>query len=203
MRHEVAKRLAFFYIIGLVFGGFGGLIAYGLQTMGGVDGKSGWRWIFIWEGIFTIIIAIAGWLLMVDFPEDAHKNWKFLKPKELDIIISRVDRDRSDAHVTPFDLKNYLRQGLDWKLWFFALNYIASSVITYSVQYFLPIILESSLGFSHTLSLCLTAPVRGCSSSNIWPDMLTPTGIRFRRASNILGMFNIRQVSYPRANSHI
>lgn len=151
--------MAFFYVVGLIFGGCGGLIAYGLAKMDGVDGRSGWRWIFIWEGVFTLVIAMVGWWLTVDFPEDAHRNWKFLEQRDLDVVIDRVERDRSDAHVAPFNLKNYLMEGRDWKLWFFALNFLASSVITYTVQYFLPIILQSSLGFSHTLSLCLTAPV--------------------------------------------
>lgn len=150
--------------------------------MDGVGGLSGWRWIFIWEGIFTIIIALLGWCFMVDFPEDAQRNWKFLKPEELDIVISRVEHDRSDAHVTPFHLKSYLKEGKDWKLWFFALNFLASSVVTYSVQYFLPIILQSGLGFSRTLSLCLTAPVsKSRGSLTVFPVylLLTPTRSTF------------------------
>jgi sugar phosphate permease len=161
----MAKRMAFFYIVGLVFGGCGGLIAYGLQTMDGAGGLGGWRWIFIWEGIFTITLAIAGYFLLADFPEDAHKSWKFLKPSELEIVINRVEQDRGDAHVTPFNLKSYLMEARDWKLWAFAINFLAVALVTYSVQYFLPIILQSGLGFNRTLSMCLTAPVRLVSTS--------------------------------------
>ncbi|KAL3472701.1 major facilitator superfamily domain-containing protein [Aspergillus californicus] len=162
-RQELAKRMAVFFVVGLIFGGCGGLIAYGLQQMDGIGGKSGWRWIFIWEGILTITIAILGYIWMVDFPEDAGRNFKFLDPSELEIVIDRVRRDRDDAQVTPFELKSYLKHGLDWKLWLFAANFLASSVVTYSVQYFLPIILQTSLGFSNTYALCLTAPVYVCA----------------------------------------
>ncbi|KAL3443703.1 major facilitator superfamily domain-containing protein [Aspergillus insuetus] len=162
-RQELAKRMAIFFVVGLVFGGLGGIIAYGLQQMDSVDGKSGWRWIFIWEGVLTIIIAILGYVWMVDFPEDAGRNFRFLTPSELEIVIDRVRRDRDDAQITPFELKCYLKYGLDWKLWLFAANFLSSSVVTYSVQYFLPIILQTSLGFSNTYSLCLTAPVYACA----------------------------------------
>jgi MFS family permease len=47
VRAEVAKRNAFFYLLGNSIGGFGGVLAYGLQQMDGVLGHEGWRWIFI------------------------------------------------------------------------------------------------------------------------------------------------------------
>lgn len=41
-RREVAKRNAFFYLLGNSVGGFGGVLAYGLQQMDGVQGHPGW-----------------------------------------------------------------------------------------------------------------------------------------------------------------
>ena len=34
--------------LGNSVGGFGGVLAYGLMQMDGVQGHEGWRWIFIW-----------------------------------------------------------------------------------------------------------------------------------------------------------
>ena len=177
LRREVAKRNAFFYLIGNSVGGFGGLLAFGLQQMAGVQGHEGWQWIFIWEGIITIIIAIIGFIFLVDFPEDAHKSKFFLKEDEIQIMIDRVDRDRGDAHVTEFNIWSYIAEGKDWKAWCFAINFglsgtkrfdrtsavIAANrragLVTYSISYFLPIILRDTLGFSVALAQCLTAPV--------------------------------------------
>ncbi|RAH76353.1 hypothetical protein BO86DRAFT_383902 [Aspergillus japonicus CBS 114.51] len=156
--------MAIFFVVGLVFGGFGGggggVLAYGLEQMNGMDEKSGWRWIFIWQGVLTIIIALLGYLFTVDFPEAAHRNtFRFLTPSDLEIVIDRVRRDQDDVKLNPFELTAYLRHALDWRLWLFAANFFTSSQITYSVQYFLPIILQTSLGFSTTYALCLTTPV--------------------------------------------
>ncbi|SMY23955.1 unnamed protein product [Zymoseptoria tritici ST99CH_1A5] len=158
VRREVAKRNAFFYLVGNSVGGFGGVLAYGLQQMDGLGGLEGWRWIFIMEGVITAIIALVGYTFLIDFPEDAHKTKSFLTSEEIKIMVDRVERDRGDAHVTPFSLKNYLDQGKDWKVWFFALDFGLSGLVTYAVSYFLPIILRNTLGFSVVQAQCLTAP---------------------------------------------
>lgn len=80
-------------------------------------------WIFIWEGIITIIIAILGYIFLVDFPEDATKTKFFLEEDEIQVMIDRVERDRADAHITPFHFWTYLGQAKDWKVWFFAANF--------------------------------------------------------------------------------
>ncbi|KAK5163617.1 uncharacterized protein LTR77_010566 [Saxophila tyrrhenica] len=178
LRREVAKRNAFFYLIGNSVGGFGGVLAFGLQQMDGIAGHEGWRWIFIWEGIITAIIAIIGFIFLVDFPEEAHKSKFFLTDEEIKLMVDRVDRDRGDAHVTEFSIWKYLSEAKDWKCWCFAVrtlraksykmftdgttylqaNFGFAGLVTYSVSYFLPIILRESLGFSVALSQCLTAP---------------------------------------------
>jgi hypothetical protein len=74
-------------------------------------------------------------------------------------MIERVDRDRGDAHVTEFNIWEYLAQGKDWKIWCFAANFGLAGLVSYSVSYFLPIIMREDLGFSVMMSQCLTAPV--------------------------------------------
>ena len=104
-------------------------------------------------------MAIVGYLFLVEFPEDAKRSWRFLTADECDVMIERVEEDRRDAHVTPFVLKQYLKQATDWKVWFFASNFGLSAVVTYSVIFFLPIVLKEGLGYSQTAALMLPAPV--------------------------------------------
>ncbi len=56
----------------------GGLLAAAISKMDGIGGKPGWAWIFILEGLFTIICAIASFWILADFPENA----KFLSTAE-------------------------------------------------------------------------------------------------------------------------
>ncbi|GJE84157.1 MFS general substrate transporter [Phanerochaete sordida] len=59
--HELQQRVGIFYASASLSGAFGGLLASAILKMDGVGGLSGWRWIFILEGIATIIIAFISW----------------------------------------------------------------------------------------------------------------------------------------------
>ena len=128
--------------------------------MDGVGGHAGWRWIFLLEGIITIAFGFAAYFLIVDFPEDAKKSWKFLTEDEIKTVIDRINRDRQDVGTSPFNLGSYLKNALDWKIWFFAANFGLTSLVTYAAAYFLPIVLREGLGFSEAASNCLSTPVR-------------------------------------------
>ncbi len=62
----------------------GGLLAAAISNMDGVGGKPGWAWIFILEGIFTVLCAIASFWILADFPDSA----KFLTETERKIYCS-------------------------------------------------------------------------------------------------------------------
>lgn len=50
---------------------FGGVLAYGIMQMEGLQGLHGWQWIFILEGLPTLILAFACYFVLPDFPENA------------------------------------------------------------------------------------------------------------------------------------
>lgn len=126
--------------------------------MKGLANLNGWRWIFIIEGIITCVLAIASYWLLVDFPDSTRKTWSFLDDRQKAIIMARVNADRGDVEVPPFKLAKFLGAGLDWKIWAYALIFFGSTTISYSLAYFLPIILNQNLGFDVGTAQCLVAP---------------------------------------------
>ena len=46
--------------------------------MEGIGGKPAWAWIFILEGLFTVLCAVASFFILSDFPDTA----KFLTDTE-------------------------------------------------------------------------------------------------------------------------
>ena len=56
-RHECGFRMALFFSAATLAGAFGGLLARGISEMDGVAGKPGWAWIFILEGIATLLVG--------------------------------------------------------------------------------------------------------------------------------------------------
>lgn len=51
----MALRIGLFYTSASLSGAFGGLLARGLYAIGTAGGLTGWRWIFIIEGLFVSI----------------------------------------------------------------------------------------------------------------------------------------------------
>lgn len=149
----MATRTTFFYILSVVVCGLSSLLAWGISHMDGLGGYSGWRWIFIINGLLTIAIALVGMAFIVDFPDKAN----FLRPDQKEMIQTRIHRDRGDAEYDPLTMKKFLSYVMDIKIWIFAYIFCTAGTSTYALSYFLPQIL-SSMGFKGFMSVILVAP---------------------------------------------
>ncbi|KAJ5583975.1 hypothetical protein N7450_006639 [Penicillium hetheringtonii] len=157
-RYDVHKRYASFYLISLTGSSFSGILAYGFMQMDGVGGLSGWRYIFIWEGVLTCLIGIIGALLIVDFPQKAQNSWKFLSSDEIAYVIQLLESDRTDIQEEPFSWRRFLSPAMDLKIWGYCFIYYANTVIAYAIAFFLPIILNTEMGFDVGISQILSTP---------------------------------------------
>ncbi|KAK3060502.1 hypothetical protein LTS18_008402, partial [Coniosporium uncinatum] len=161
-RFEVQKRFSAFYLLALLASGCGSIFAYGLMQMKGVGGLNGWRWIFIMEGIITVLLGLIGYIIIVDFPDKSTKRGLFLPPfltlAEASVVLARIERDRGDAVVDKLTARTVLHHLKDWKIWEFAWLYFLNNVVAYSFAYFLPIILNSGMHFSTAKAQVLTFP---------------------------------------------
>lgn len=151
----MGKRLSGFWILSVLVGGFSAIFAYVLTLLSGKANLNGWSWIFIIEGAITCVVCIAGWFIIIDFPAKANK---FLKPDEQQFVIDRINNDRGDAIEDEVTAARILHHLKDWRLYFWAINLMASTLPGYAYSYFLPIILRAGMGYSVTESQLLSAP---------------------------------------------
>lgn len=120
-RHEAQFRQALFFSAASVAGAFSGLLAYGIAHMDGVGNLEGWRWIFILEGILTVIVAIMAYFTLYDFPETAT----FLTEEERAFVVYRLKYQGQDesgegakvAQDDTFQWKFVKAAFLDWQIW--------------------------------------------------------------------------------------
>lgn len=56
-RKQQAVRLSYMVAGSFLAGALGGLIAFGIGFIDGSLGLSGWQWLFLIEGIITLIIS--------------------------------------------------------------------------------------------------------------------------------------------------
>lgn len=88
-RKRCAKRICLLYMSSTLSGAFGGLIAYGIQTMGDQRGIAAWRWLFIIEGAISIVICGIAWFTL---PNSAEKAW-FLTAEDRELMEARKIRE--------------------------------------------------------------------------------------------------------------
>lgn len=77
------------------------------------------RWIFILEGLFTVLVGLASKFLIPDWPESA----KFLREEEKQLLIARLTADVADAKMNRLDKRAYKRIFSDWKIYCGVLMY--------------------------------------------------------------------------------
>lgn len=61
--------------------------------MDGMCGYSGWRWVFIIEGVLTSVVAIILFFFIADFPEDV----KWLNEEERTYMRAKLAKDVGKA----------------------------------------------------------------------------------------------------------
>lgn len=86
-RWEVQTRI--FFSAASLAGAFSGLLAFGIQHMAGNAGLGGWQWIFILEGVLTVLVGFAIPFVLPDSPNTV----RFLTPAEKEIINHRLEED--------------------------------------------------------------------------------------------------------------
>lgn len=121
-REEALRRFAIFFNSVTLAGAFGGLLASAIQNMNGVQGHSGWRWIFILEGLLTMVLAIVVYFVLMDFPEDA----RWLTPEEREFMQARLltgDEEKPQPVSTSSGLRSFFS---DFKAYLGALLYFGA-----------------------------------------------------------------------------
>ncbi|RYP25233.1 hypothetical protein DL765_000114 [Monosporascus sp. GIB2] len=153
-RKETAARLAIFYTGNMLASTFSGLIAAGVFA--GLDGKhglSGWRWLFLIQGVATVAVAVAAFFLLPNTP--LQTRW--LTEEERQLAHHRVARDTTDKRYAPSSTWAGLWDAAkDYRTWVFAL--MANLHLSANgFKNYMPTAVES-LGFSTTITLVLTCP---------------------------------------------
>lgn len=154
-RSEFGLRAAVFFSAASVSGAFGGLLAAAISNMDGIGGKPAWAWIFIIEGLATVVAGVLSFWIVQDFPDTA----KFLTEAERTVVIRRLqDDDQFSAAGEELRWKYIFQSLLDWKTWVGMICYCGCDMPLYAFALFLPSIINE-LGFKATPANLLTVPV--------------------------------------------
>lgn len=140
------------------------LLAFGLLRIHTSSIPHGWRWLFIIEGILTLLIGLASFFKMPASPSQT-KTWfrkeGWFTEREEKIVVNRVLRDdpyKGDLHnregLSPKLIWNAFA---DYRLWPIYVAGMFSQIATNSVSFYMTLNLRG-LGFSTFNTNLLTIP---------------------------------------------
>ncbi|KAL4912985.1 major facilitator superfamily domain-containing protein [Aspergillus aurantiobrunneus] len=140
-RCEAQKRYTFFASSTILAGAFGGLLASAIGKMEGIRGYSGWRWVFILEGMGTCLMAAVVFYVLPDFPEDC----KWLDERELEFLCDKMagEAGKLTGNVR-MGWRDILGVFRDWKIFVAACMFFGQVVSAYGgYAYFAPTIIKT------------------------------------------------------------
>jgi hypothetical protein len=124
--------------------------------MDGTKGLRAWRWVFIIEGVITVVIACTAFFIIPDMP----RTTKWLTEEERQLATYRLIEDVGEDDWTSSESQSFFHglklALLDIKTWILMIMGLAI-VSSASVTNFFPTIVKT-LGYSNVKTLLLTAP---------------------------------------------
>ncbi|KAI9279698.1 major facilitator superfamily domain-containing protein [Umbelopsis sp. AD052] len=154
-RDEMAKRVSAYFSFSTIAGALGGLVAYATFTnLQHTLGLKSWQWLFIIEGVPTILTGLLSFFILPDYPASASLKWLTEDEKALAIDRMQGNISRRDEG---FDMKQFKDAIADYKNWLTALISLGLHVPLTSFLFFLPTFIQS-MGFSVMTSQLMTIP---------------------------------------------
>ncbi|KAK5114844.1 hypothetical protein LTR62_002001 [Meristemomyces frigidus] len=150
---ERSIRVALILASATLAGAFGGAIAFGVGHMNQTGGLSAWRWLFILEGIPSVLSSILVFFLLPDYPETA----KWLSPTEKGLAADRLRIDGSHGHSAHLTWPEAKATLLDWRLYAHYAVYFGISTPFSSLSLFTPTI-TAGLGYEGLRAQLMTVP---------------------------------------------
>lgn len=163
------------------------------------------RWIFILEGIVTVLVGVTLPWTLADSPATAS----FLRPEEKEFIRLRLEQDSGTAAgrvgtTEGFQMKYLVSALTEWKIYLAVIIYWGNSIALYGFTYSAPTIING-LGYTSAKAQLLTIPVyllgviatiffsvMADRHQTRWPFIVMPYSIA------LIGFIGLISVPHPR-----
>ncbi|PLB52109.1 pantothenate transporter [Aspergillus steynii IBT 23096] len=139
---EMAPRIVLVTLLGNFSSVISGVLAFAFNGVL-ARGLSGWKWLILTEGVFTVVLGIFVFFFLPDFPSTA--SW--LSEKEKAFIQARLPSNSPRAAEANFDLRELITTLKNKRVWLFLLCWAFFTVGTTGLLFYQPTVI-ANLGFT-------------------------------------------------------
>lgn len=209
-RDQMALRLTCFWAVVSTSSAISNLLSIGLLLIS-TQGKEGWRWLFLYEGLISLVFGSIAFFLMVPGPTQTKSKLfpnGFFTEREEKILANRLIRDdpsKSDMHNRQgVSIKQFFQALSDFDIWPLLLVSLTFLIPQTPMGGYLNVILKQ-MGFARNKIIYLNIPIEltnaivmivfsfmsevaneraiFCILSQAW--MLIPIAVEYARAESI------------------
>ncbi|KIJ15957.1 2.A.1.14 the Anion:Cation symporter family [Paxillus involutus ATCC 200175] len=161
-KEELGLRMGYWFGFAAVAGAFGGLIAFGVQSLnfgpplktpGAIGGESDWKILFLLEGIPAIILGVVTLFALPNRPEST----RFLTEREREVALERGSRGGKADTGAVVNKAHISAAFADWRVYAGGVIYFGVNCALASISAFLPTII-TTFGYTNALAQILTVP---------------------------------------------
>lgn len=139
---ERASAVSRFMTAVAVAGVIGGPLSGALLRLDGVAGLAGWQWLFLLEGVPSLVLGVLVLRYLPDRPDQA----RWLSPAERTALTDRIAEDAALQPVREIGLKQVLVHPTVWRL---GALYFMLAMGLYSISMWLPQIVKGMSGLGN------------------------------------------------------
>lgn len=123
-----------------------GPLAYAVSFLDGRHGLNTWQYLFIVEGVPTIVLSIVSYFYLFD---DVQKV-KWLSTEQKILQHNRMSHQNAETNDDPVTIKSFKTAIYDWKTWAFSLVFLLNSINVTSITVFSPTLIGGK-----SISICI------------------------------------------------
>lgn len=141
---ELSSRIGILICMACIAGIVSGPIAYGTSFLEGRNKLHGWQYLFILEGVPTIVLSIVSYFSLFDTVDQV--SW--LTPEQKALQHKRMmDQEQGDGNGSSSKIGwgTIYKAIADWKTWLFAVVYMTNAVNFYSFAIFSPMLIDGNV----------------------------------------------------------
>ncbi|KAH8651570.1 putative allantoate permease [Tricladium varicosporioides] len=133
---ELAKRMGFYHSCQALGSMMSGALQVAItNTLDGHTGLAGWRWLFVINGIITVVWGFAGFFMLPDLPNNPNPRAIWFTKEHAVLAMDRLERN-GRAEPKKMSWAGAKRTFSTWVVYFIAVLYISTVLASYGYAYF-------------------------------------------------------------------